>query len=392
MYKILFKAKILFCLFFLLNCFSNMAFSTQIEIFKDGLTNPTGLAINTVARKLYVNCGVNGNLWAIGINADGSPGNVELITSGFAPKLDLALDANMNIFGVEHGDSYVYRVDSIGQVSSCKIGYDKYGSSIVIEPPGFQSDKMFFTTIGSKNYLHILYLSSYEENKSISYDGYVTTCNDFNFMQWRKGLNEIIATTDTEAITINPANGSCNSIVSGLVSPNGIAQDNAGNIYIADTGVGTITQVSTLGQITTIVTGLDAPIGLAFDDVTNLLFVSESTSGKISSINMNSTDICAQVVTFAKNPVTGEWGAFPTPCDIPLRWQSSVSNPTWYQNSNGTTGTLDSVILNPDLSFQVQDMKYSPLFGSDFNLEANFKFFGDQNGKMLWELDSYTVK
>ncbi len=39
--------------------------------------------------------------------------------------------------------------------------------------------------------------------------------------------------------------------------------------------------------------------------------------------NINSADseiLCAQVITTAKNPLTGETKDFPTPCDIPAGW------------------------------------------------------------------------
>ena len=52
-------------------CFEH-AFAAQVEIFAEGLTCPTGLAINIQTRQLYVNCGENGNLWTISINNDAS--------------------------------------------------------------------------------------------------------------------------------------------------------------------------------------------------------------------------------------------------------------------------------------------------------------------------------
>ncbi|MCG8339622.1 MAG: LamG domain-containing protein [Proteobacteria bacterium] len=55
----------------------------------------------------------------------------------------------------------------------------------------------------------------------------------------------------------------------------------------------------------------------------------------------------------------------------------------------GSTG--DSITLNADLSFTVPDMIYQGVFGT-MNLETNFTFFGDQNGDLLWKLDSYTAK
>ena len=40
--------------------------------------------------------------------------------------------------------------------------------------------------------------------------------------------------------------------------------------------------------------------------------------------------ICAQVVTYGRNPDTGAWVAFPTPCDVPEGWDASSTAPEDY--------------------------------------------------------------
>lgn len=37
--------------------------------------------------------------------------------------------------------------------------------------------------------------------------------------------------------------------------------------------------------------------------------------------------VCAQVITFAEDPDTGECVAFPTPCDVPKGWKSCGPGP-----------------------------------------------------------------
>jgi len=49
------------------------------------------------------------------------------------------------------------------------------------------------------------------------------------------------------------------------------------------------------------------------------------------------------------------------------------------------------VIIDSNLSFKLSNAIYQSTTG-DFNIETEFKFFGYQNGKFLWELDSYTIK
>lgn len=39
------------------------------------------------------------------------------------------------------------------------------------------------------------------------------------------------------------------------------------------------------------------------------------------AVEMVEPEVCAQVITFARNPVTGQCEAFPTPCDVPEGWE-----------------------------------------------------------------------
>ena len=64
----------------------------------------------------------------------------------------------------------------------------------------------------------------------------------------------------------------------------------------------------------------------------------------------------------------------------------------WELQDYGTAiSTGNSITIASDLSFSIPNAIYQSLTG-DINLETNFKYFGEQNGKLLWELDSYTVK
>jgi len=64
----------------------------------------------------------------------------------------------------------------------------------------------------------------------------------------------------------------------------------------------------------------------------------------------------------------------------------------WELQDFGTpTSTGNPIIISADLSFSIPNAIYQSITG-DINLETNFKFFSDQSGKLLWELDSYTIK
>jgi len=64
----------------------------------------------------------------------------------------------------------------------------------------------------------------------------------------------------------------------------------------------------------------------------------------------------------------------------------------WELQDYGTAISAGNPItIASDLSFTLPNAIYQSITG-DINLETNFKYFGDQSGKLLWELDSYTVK
>ena len=65
----------------------------------------------------------------------------------------------------------------------------------------------------------------------------------------------------------------------------------------------------------------------------------------------------------------------------------------WELESYGdATITGNPITINPDLSFTIPNAEYTPIIGAPMNLEMDFKFFVDQSGKLLWELENYFVK
>ncbi len=54
--------------------------------------------------------------------------------------------------------------------------------------------------------------------------------------------------------------------------------------------------------------------------------------------------MCIQVMTYAQNPETLEWEIFPTPCDVPQGWRSSMTNP----DGSGELPADDAIIIAPN--------------------------------------------
>ena len=47
----------------------------------------------------------------------------------------------------------------------------------------------------------------------------------------------------------------------------------------------------------------------------------------LANLTQAESTTCIQVITYAKNPDTGEWQTFPTPCDVPEGWETTYENP-----------------------------------------------------------------
>jgi len=64
----------------------------------------------------------------------------------------------------------------------------------------------------------------------------------------------------------------------------------------------------------------------------------------------------------------------------------------WELAASGiATPTGNNINISPDLSFSIPDAKYQSLLG-EVDLKTNFIFFGEQSGKLLWELENFNVK
>jgi len=62
----------------------------------------------------------------------------------------------------------------------------------------------------------------------------------------------------------------------------------------------------------------------------NLLLILLLTSSlqSVAETNDSSSGGCIDVITYGLNPKTGEWRAFPTPCDVPKEWVNSSTRPS----------------------------------------------------------------
>jgi sugar lactone lactonase YvrE len=88
--------------------------------------------------------------------------------------------------------------------------------------------------------------------------------------------------------------GPITTFVSGLNTPQGLAFDSSGNLYVANYESGTVTEVNTAGATAIFASGFTHPEGLAFDKAGNLYVANGDNAGTVSEVSPSGV-----VTTFA---------------------------------------------------------------------------------------------
>ena len=275
--------------------------------FVSGIATPTGLAIHPSERSLYVKSGSSGTVWKIPIKTDGNAGAIEVVTDQFNPALDIKFDASGNLYGITNlnDDAYLERIDSSGAVCSSMINYDKPYSGIAIESPGLSTNRLFFNIEDYGGDLHALTLSSYTCSGWSNNSKIADTCGGFRFLLYRITRADLVGSYGGTVSSINTNSGSCTPLISSLVQPNGLAEDNKGNLYVADTGAGKIIKRTSLGETVEIAQDLSGPTGLAYDAQTGLLFVSETSANRIVTLPIG-VGLSGAISVGVRDP-SGQW-------------------------------------------------------------------------------------
>ncbi len=102
--------------------------------------------------------------------------------------------------------------------------------------------------------------------------------------------------------------------------------------------------------------------------------------------------MCAQVITFGQNPETLEWEMFPTPCDVPDGWETSMSRPTDEEINPGyIKGDIMPTIApyTPDGQVSPQEPYIAPFSETE---TADYTLTEDDNGKTLTLKTGETVR
>lgn len=259
------------------------AVQADVKAFVSGLSTPTGIDIHPSERKLYVKNGASGRVWSVPILANGTAGSVTSVTDAFDPDRQIVFDAGGNLYGTFsfNNSGYVYHLSAAGDVRLIEVQWPDYlNTGIAIETPRLSSSKVYLST--PYNNLSVTTISSLSSSYVNPSD--YSTCGHFRFLFYRQSVAGVAGTYGNSLVNINPSNGNCSNLISGLAQPNGIAEDNKNNIYVADTGAGTVIRLNAQGTTKVVASGLQSPMGLVYDFQTNRLFVSETTANRVSAI------------------------------------------------------------------------------------------------------------
>jgi DNA-binding beta-propeller fold protein YncE len=112
-------------------------------------------------------------------------------------------------------------------------------------------------------------------------------------------------------LTYDPVSGNVTTFASGLRRPEGMAFDELGNLYVAETATNQILKINPKGNITVLVSssaGIIKPDGIVFDNASGLLFVTEDVSpnGRILVVD----PVSGLTTTFARRLSTPQGMAF----------------------------------------------------------------------------------
>jgi hypothetical protein len=100
----------------------------------------------------------------------------------------------------------------------------------------------------------------------------------------RAGDYVYVSNPGAGTITQIDPDGNSSLFASGLDSPEGLALDDAGNLFVADSADGTISKIDSLGTVSTFASGLNGPAALAFGLGGNL-YAANLGNQTISKIN-----------------------------------------------------------------------------------------------------------
>ena len=229
------------------------------------INGPGGLAFDSA-----------GNLYA----ADSGDGTVDKVTpagtvstyaSGFNDPVAVAVDSAGNLYVADSGDGTVDRVTPAGVKSTFASGLNR-PVALTFDPAG----NLYVATKGDESVTQV--------TPGDVASTYATGFGDPLALAFNAG-NLYVANFEGDSVSrVAPGATTGGTIfVSGLIGPEGLAFDAAGDLFVANLA-GTVSEVPPAGgTATTFAPGFDVPTGLAFDSAGNLYVANKAARTRWSS-------------------------------------------------------------------------------------------------------------
>ncbi len=230
-----------------------------LTTFTNGLTAPASVVADP-AGNVYVADSTAGKVFEFpaGSTASTSPTTV---ASGFTAPIALTFDANGDLFVADNGVPDIVEIPNTGTSGAFVAGTKR-----TIVSSSF--------TFGGKPLASALHLAVGPNGTLYISDGANSRVVAYNLVTGQGGIT--LAQATIEGLS-SPA---------GVESPEGLAVDASGNLYIADSVLDEIFEVSSVGVVTTVTPpDVTNPVGLAVD-ASGSLIVSDSASDSASGANV----------------------------------------------------------------------------------------------------------
>ncbi|MEX6689306.1 FG-GAP-like repeat-containing protein [Danxiaibacter flavus] len=269
------------------NAVKEISFSTGMtEILASGLNKPHSVTVDT-AGNVFVTDTYNDAIKKIAVNTM----QLTTIASNLHDPAGVALDGSGNVYVADTKSNSIKKISSTGGPAKL----------FTISPgltPGLRINK--FTGEISGNPATIADAITYTVTASNSAGSSsaklvikVTTFAPGNFKY--NSPNQFIAGQSITPISPEPVpEGTVQTVKGGLEGPNGVAIDNRGNLYVAESGKTTITRIDATSKATTnLGYGFNHPEGIALDSAGNVYVADTYNSAvkKISASNGNVTTL-----------------------------------------------------------------------------------------------------
>lgn len=165
--------------------------------------------------------------------------------------------------------------------------------------------------------------------------------------------------------------------------PTGLATDDAGNLYVADTGRGAIYRISKEGIVDTYVDGLNAPMGICYAN--GLLYVAETGEHRVISVKDGKVSVVAGTGEEGDADGPAATATFSSPKGVAVTKDGVVFIA---DTVNGTVrrvknGTVDTILIAEDKALTT-----SPVSPTSLMTDDEWLYVCDPFARMIYKLDN----